>query len=450
MEKEKSGNLLTGNLWKQILFFAVPIICTSVLEQLFNACDVAVVGQFVGSEALAAVGANGSVINLIINTFVGLSIGSNVIIAHFIGLNKKEHIKKAVDTSLILSVVLGLLITLLGVPFAPNILELMSTPHNILSLASLYLRIYLCGAPFILLYNFESAILRSRGETRIPLMALAAGGLINVVLNLVFVLGLGRSVDGVATATVISNIISSMSLMIYLIRDQSFTHLEIRHMTFDFTIMKSICKVGVPAALQGAFFSISNVVVQSSINTLGPTTIAASADALNFETIAYYLITGYSQAVMTFTSQNYGAGNLKRCRQVMRIAWVEAAITSVLFSVIILTNARLFASIFSSDPKVISVATVRMFWLLAFEVLNLTIEILSGAMRGYGISLPPALITVFGICVLRIVWLATGAKMVGGFAGILMCYPISWIITDVMLMFAYIMVRRKAEDVIPA
>lgn len=435
-------NMLEGPLWNQILLFAIPIAATSILQQLFNSADVAVVGRFAGAHALAAVGANGAIINLFVNTFVGLSIGTNVTIANLIGQGKRHLVKDAVHTSIMIALLIGCAITAVCFPLTPIILKMMSTPDNINQLATLYLRIYLCGAPVIMLYNFEAAILRSRGETRLPLFALAFSGIINVILNLFTVIVLHMSVAGVALSTVIANIISSGILLIYLTHDQGITHINIKELGINTKIIKQIAKIGVPAAMQSALFSISNVIVQASVNHFGPAYIAASADALNFEYLAYFFIEAFGQACVTFVGQNFGAKQLKRCRKVVGICLLEAAIVSVTTSAIMLIFAPEFASIFSNDPKIIKIANIRMFYLLTFETLNMCIEIFSGAMRGYGVSIIPALITIFGVCGVRILWIYTGAKAIGTFSALMMCYPISWAITDLILIIAYALLNR--------
>ncbi len=315
---KQTMKMTEGSLADKIFFFALPLAASSILQQLFNSADVAVVGNFAGSNALGAVGANGSVINLLVNTFVGISIGSNVVIATLIGQNKEKKAKQAVHTSMLFAVILGVILMAFGLLIAPQLLRLMATPSNILSLAVLYLRIYFLGVPFIVLYNFEAAILRSRGETRLPLIALSIAGVINVILNLVFVVGLGMSVDGVAYATVISNIFSSLFLLIYLTHDTTITHFTFKQCHIHKDLLLHILKIGIPSGMQGALFSISNVIIQSQLNQFGSYAIAGSAAALNFEILSYYFFEGFGQAAITFVGQNYGAGKMDRCHQVLK------------------------------------------------------------------------------------------------------------------------------------
>ena len=440
---KQAMKMTEGSLADKIFFFALPLAASSILQQLFNSADVAVVGNFAGSNALGAVGANGSVINLLVNTFVGISIGSNVVIATLIGQNKEKKAKQAVHTSMLFAFILGVILMAFGLLIAPQLLRLMATPSNILSLAVLYLRIYFLGVPFIVLYNFEAAILRSRGETRLPLIALSIAGVINVILNLVFVVGLGMSVDGVAYATVISNIFSSLFLLIYLTHDTTITHFTFKQCHIHKDLLLHILKIGIPSGMQGALFSISNVIIQSQLNQFGSYAIAGSAAALNFEILSYYFFEGFGQAAITFVGQNYGAGKMDRCHQVLKYCWMEASVVTIVSTILFVAFARPLAAIFSSDPHVLDYAVRRMYILITFEILNMSIEILSGAMRGFGYAIVPTLVAVFGICVSRIIWVFTIAKMIHSYEVLLYCYPVSWLLTSIASLIAYKYLTRK-------
>ena len=440
---KQTMKMTEGSLADKIFFFALPLAASSILQQLFNSADVAVVGNFAGSNALGAVGANGSVINLLVNTFIGISIGSNVVIATLIGQNKEKKAKQAVHTSMLFAVILGVILMAFGLLIAPQLLRLMATPSNILSLAVLYLRIYFLGVPFIVLYNFEAAILRSRGETRLPLIALSIAGVINVILNLVFVVGLGMSVDGVAYATVISNIFSSLFLLIYLTHDTTITHFTFKQCHIHKDLLLHILKIGIPSGMQGALFSISNVIIQSQLNQFGSYAIAGSAAALNFEILSYYFFEGFGQAAITFVGQNYGAGKMDRCHQVLKYCSMEASVVTIVSTILFVAFARPLASIFSSDPHVLDYAVRRMYILITFEILNMSIEILSGAMRGFGYAIVPTLVAVFGICVSRIIWVFTIAKMIHSYEVLLYCYPVSWLLTSIASLIAYKYLTRN-------
>ena len=282
MKNKKQIDMLNGSIWDKLLLFALPLAASSILQQLFNAADVAVVGNFAGGEALAAVGANGSVINLLVNLFVGLSIGTNVVVASFIGQKDDKRTSQAVHTSILLSMISGLVLLVVGILFARPILELMSTPEDIIDLATLYLQIYFAGMPFIMLYNFTSAILRSKGDTKRSLLSLLVSGVINVILNLFFVIVCHMSVEGVAIATVISNIISSLMLMYFLMHETDALKVELKKLCIHKDILLKVAKIGVPAGLQSTVFSISNVIIQTALNALGSAAVAASAAALNY------------------------------------------------------------------------------------------------------------------------------------------------------------------------
>lgn len=312
MEKVKDKGILTGSLWKGILCFAVPIALSNMLQQLFNTADVAIVGKFAGKEAMAAVGSNGAIINLLINLFIGISVGANVVIARYIGEGNDDKIKKATHTAIVISVVSGIVVMIMGVLLSRPMLELMNSPEDVIDLATVYLKIYFLGMPFMMLYNFAAAILRSRGDTKRPLIALAISGVVNCILNLVFVIIFDMSVAGVAIATVISNIISSNILVYFLTKEKGALKLNFKDLKIDKQVLKEFTVIGIPAGLQNAVFSLSNIFVQSSLNSLGSDFVAGSSAALNFEFYVYHLMSGFSQAVVTFTGQNYGAGNFKR------------------------------------------------------------------------------------------------------------------------------------------
>lgn len=325
--KRDGMDLLHGSLWNKILLFALPVAATAILEQLFNASDVAVVGNFTGAAktaAVAAVGANSPIIGLLINLFIGIALGANVTIANAIGQGNKEAVQKAVHTSVIIAVLGGIAVTILGEIIAAPLLSLLLVPEDVFPLALLYLRIYLLGMPVILLYNFEAAIFRSVGETKTPLVALTISGIINVVLNLFFVVVLHMTVNGVATATVIANIVSS--LLLYRKLRISTLDIQIRPemLKIDMVSLKKILRIGLPAGIQSALFAVSNLVIQSAINSLGMVVMAASSAAFNIEVITYYMLNAFSQACTTFTGQNYGAGELKRCKRTLSLCIAEA------------------------------------------------------------------------------------------------------------------------------
>ncbi|MGN1115438.1 MAG: MATE family efflux transporter, partial [Candidatus Ornithomonoglobus sp.] len=315
---KKEMDMLRGSLWDKILMFALPLAASSILQQLFNSADMAIVGRFAGSRALAAVGSNGPVINLLINIFVGISVGANVVISRLIGEGRTQRISAAVHTAIVIAVISGLFVTGVGLAITRPVLQLISTPEDIIGLASTYLRIYFLGIPFLMLYNFSAAILRSCGDTKRPLICLTFSGIVNVILNLFFVIVLNMGVAGVAAATVISQFISASLLVFFLTREEEPLKLRISLLRIDFSILRDMLRIGVPAGLQTMVFSLSNLCIQSSVNSLGSTVVAASSASINLEIYAYYMLCAFDQTAVTFTGQNYGAGNIKRCSSVMQ------------------------------------------------------------------------------------------------------------------------------------
>ena len=309
--KRKQLDMLHGSIWNKLPLFAFPVAATAILEQLFNASDVAIVGNFTGAGktiAVAAVGANSFIIALLVNLFVGIALGANVVIANAIGRKDQETVKKAVHTSIVVAVLAGLFISVIGEILADPVLTLVHVPEDVFSEALLYLRIYLLGMPVILLYNFEAAIFRSTGDTRTPLVVLTMAGVLNILLNLFFVAVLHMTVNGVAIATVVSNVVSSILLLRRLIKTEEWTHVELKELRIDRIIFGQIIKIGLPAGIQSAVFALANVVIQSAINSLGTVVMAASSAAFNIEVFAYDVLNSFSQACTTFVGQNYGAG----------------------------------------------------------------------------------------------------------------------------------------------
>lgn len=442
-EKKKDKGILSGPLWKAILIFALPIAAGNMLQQLFNTADVAIVGKFAGKEALAAVGSNGPIINLLLNLFIGISVGANVVIARYIGEGNSEKVKKSAHTAVVVSVISGVIVMLLGLLLARPMLELMNSPDDVIDLATLYLRIYFLGMPFMMLYNFSAAILRSRGDTKRPLICLAVAGVVNIILNLVFVIIFDMSVAGVALATVISNVISACLVLYFLTQEKGDLKISFKNLGIDMNILKEFASIGIPSGLQGAVFSASNIFVQSSLNSLGSDYMAGSSAALNFEFYVYHLMSGFSQATVTFIGQNYGAGNYKRCRSVTK--WclgLGISMGSILITALMIASGKM-VYIFTDDPVVAQIAIVRMTYILPFIMVNSASDILSGSMRGVGYSMVPALITIAGVCGVRLIWIYTVFVRVKTFEILMMIYPVSWIITAVGIVAAYFVVRKK-------
>ena len=436
-------DMLHGPLLGKILLFALPLAASSILQQMFNAADVAVAGRFAGYQAQAAVGVNSPVINLLINLFVGLSVGGNVVIANFIGQRKDREIRTAVHTVVTLAFLSGLFLLCLGQVVARPILSLMGTPEDTLDLAVTYLRIYFLGMPFIMLYNFGSAILRSIGDTRRPLLCLTISGVINVLLNLLFVIGFHRSADGVAIATVLSNGISSSLVVFFLLREKEPIRLVPRQLRMDGGILRRVMRIGVPAGLQGVVFSLSNVCIQSAINSFGSAAMAGSAAAQNFDQLTFFVINGFNQATVTFVSQNYGAHQFDRCRKALRLSLISGFIAAGLMGGMFALGRRKFILLFTTVPEVIEFGVCRMLCEGTFSFLAVSYEVTGAALRGAGYSLTPTIITVFGSCVLRLVWLYLLFDEFTSFVTLVSVYPITWGVTGLMMFTAYFLLRNK-------
>lgn len=447
MEKRKRSlaiDILNGPMWDKILRYALPVAATGILGQLFNASDIAIVGNFAEGDtvaAVAAVGANGPVIGLLLNIFIGIALGANVVIANAIGRGDKETVSRAVHTSIVAAVLGGIIVGLLGQLLAEPVLSMLQVPEDVFPLALKYMRIYLLGLPVIFLYNFEAAIFRSAGDTKTPLVALALSGVLNVILNLFFVVVLNKTVDGVAIATVLANVVSSVVLLHRLLRSELFIHVEFKNLRIDWKILWRILKIGVPAGIQGAVFSLSNIVVQSAINSLGKVTMAASSAAFNVEIMAYYILNSFGQACTTFVGQNYGAGQIDRCRKALKLCLIESVIATACAVCIALLSGKYLIALFNNDPEVIRLGMVRLKFIFMSYIFSTIYDCMSGYMRGFGISLTPALLTIFGVCGTRIIWIYMVFPMSQTFETIMQVYPISLAINMVLIFCALIITR---------
>lgn len=440
-------DMLHGSIWNKLILYALPVAATGILEQLFNASDIAIVGNFTGSAktvAVAAVGANSPIIGLILNFFIGIALGTNVVVANAIGRNDEQTIHKAVHTSVIMAVVGGLMVSVLGELLIGGLLQMLQVPEDVFPYALLYIRIYLLGMPVILLYNFEAAIFRSIGETRTPLQVLAVSGIINVLLNLFFVIVLKMTVNGVAIATVISNVISSVLLLIKLKKTEQVIRIRKEELRFDREIFKKIIQIGLPAGIQTAVFAIANIVIQAAINSLGTIVMAASSAALNIEICVYDILNSFSQACTTFVGQNFGAGQLKRCRKILILCIVEDAIATASMIAMVLLFGRNLLMIFNNDPQVIQTGYTRLLIVFSAYTFSMLYENMSGYLRGFGISLLPAVFTIIGVCGVRLVWIATAFPADRTFRTIMMAYPLSLSVTAVLI-FIVLMKYRPSH-----
>ena len=429
--------MLEGSLWDKIIIFAMPIALTGILEQMFNAADVAVLGRFVSTEAMAAVGNNVPIVGLIVSLFLGLSLGANVTIAQYIGARQIREASRAVHTALGLSLLAGMAVTLLGELCAVQLLSLLSVPDAVMSMAELYLRIFLLGMPFMSVYNFASAILRSHGDTGTPLIALLAASALNVFLDLSLVLFLHMGVDGVAWGTVLSYLVAAVMLIRALRREEGVLRLDIRLLRLRRHHVKRIFVIGMPAAVQGMVFCFANLVIQAALNSLGAAVMAASAAAFTIEINMYCVIAAFQQACTTFVSQNYGAGNLPRCREVTHWSLQLNIVAMLVLGGGILLFMRPLLRIFNGDPAVVEIGVIRIVYVVVPEIFAVFIDIFSGSMRGYGYSLMPAIVTLICICGVRLSWVWLIFPHHPTFETLMIIYPISWAVTSTCLYFLY-------------
>ncbi|WP_443711097.1 MATE family efflux transporter [Ruminococcus sp.] len=447
MEKElkkQKLDMLNGSIWNKLPVFALPIAATGILEQLFNASDIAIVGNFAQTDktvAVAAVGANSPIIGLILNLFIGIALGANVVIANAIGRDDKQTVQKAVHTSMVVSVIGGVLVAIIGELIAEPLLTVLNVPDDVLELALLYLRIYFLGMPVILLYNFEAAIFRSIGETKMPLIALTLSGILNVLLNLFFVIVLKMSVNGVATATVLANIVSAGILYIKLVKSDKYIKVEFKKLRIDGKVFAKIMQIGLPAGIQSAVFAVANIVIQGAINSLGTTVIAASSAAFNIEIIAYNVMNSFSQACTTFVGQNFGANKIDRCKKTLFLCLIEDAIASGTAILIVLITGKFLLSIFNNNPEVIEIGYTRLVIIFIAYIFSMLYEVMSGYLRGFGFSLVPAILTTVGVCVLRIIWINTVFPANRTFVTIMTAYPVSLATTALLIFIALIIYR---------
>ena len=437
-------DMLHGPLAKKILMFALPLALSSMLQQLFNAADLAVVGRFTNAQCMAAVGSNSSVIGLMVNLFVGLSVGANVLIATLVGSGRRDQIGDAVHTIITLALGAGVIIFILGFILARPILTMMGAPQEVIDLAVLYLRIYFCGMPVIMLYNYGSAVLRSKGDSKRPFLALTLAGIVNVLLNLLFVVVFKLHVIGVALATVLSNCLSGGLIVYFLIKEDGEFHLDLKNLHIQKEFVARVVRIGLPAGLQGTVFSLSNAVIQSAINSFGTACIAGMTAAQNFDFISYCLSNSFAQAAVTFTSQNYGARNAQRCRQVWRWSMVMGLGLDIILIAIMMLFKGSLIRIFTTDPEVIRFAMVRFQYAIIVHFICGSYEITGGALRGLNRSMVPAIIAVVGSCAFRLLYIFAWFPAHRSVEMLILVYPLSWIITTIAMQSAYFIIRKKA------
>lgn len=427
--KKDYSNMVSGPTFLKMILFSVPVVLSGILQLLFNACDIIVVGNFAGDASLAAVGSTSSLINLFTNLFIGLSVGSNVLIAHFVGSNDKSKVSLTVHTSIVLAIICGVFLSVAGFIFANPMLKLMGSPDDVIMLATLYLKIYFLGMPALLIYNFGAAILRAVGNTKHPLYFLTISGVLNVLLNLLLVICFSMGVAGVAIATVVSEYLSAALIIWYLSEKSEELKLTRSDLKIDPYILKRVIAIGIPAGLQGTIFSLSNVVIQSAINSFGSDVVAGNSATMNIEGFVYMAMNAIYQTAITFVGQNYGAGKKKRVLRCTLQAEAIVVIVGLLFGVSAYIFSTELLHIYSRSPAVVAAGKVRCAYILPIYFLCGSMDVMVGALRGIGQSVVPMVTSLIGACALRLVWISTVFKMHRTTGMLYISYPISWIIT---------------------
>ncbi len=443
MRKSNSIDMLNGPLFSKILLFSIPLMLSSILQLLFNAADIIVVGQFTGSEAIAAVGATTALINLLVNLFVGVSIGTSVIVGKYLGSKDYDNVEKSVHASIYFALISGFIMIFVGIILAKPLLELMATPENVIDLSTLYMRIYFLSMPAFMVYNFGAAILRSIGDTKRPLYFLGIAGIVNVILNLVLVIVFHLGVAGVAIATTVSQYISATLVVMSLMESEYPLKLKPKELKFHNHIVLNMLKVGLPAGLQSVIFSLSNVLIQSSVNSFGSLVMAGNTAAANIEGFVYAAMNSIYQACLTFTSQNMGAKNYHRIDRILINCLIIVTAVGLIFGVGAYVFGHQLLGIYTTDAQVIEYGINRLMLVCAPYFLCGLMDVFVGSLRGIGYSIMPMIVSLTGACLFRIVWIYTIFAMYHTQFVLYISYPISWALTASIHFICYMVVRRK-------
>ena len=444
-DKRYEIDMCNGPILPKLLRLTLPLMLSSVLQLLFNAADIIVVGNFASENSLAAVGSTTALINLMTNLFLGLSTGANVLSSHYMGAKDSENVCKTVHTSIFLSIACGLFLTAAGVIFAEKLLTLMQTPEEVLGLSATYLRIYFVGMVAMMIYNFGSSLLRSKGDTKRPLYFLTLSGVINVILNMIFVIVLDMDVAGVALATVISQCISAGLIIRCLMLEEDAFRFDFKKLGLDKSIAGKILRIGIPAGFQGVVFSLSNVVIQSSVNSFGPIVMAGSAAAASIEGFVWVSMNSFSQGALTFSSQNIGGGKYSRINRIALISCTCAAVTGLVFGNLVCLFGEQLLGIYDPRPEIIEPGLIRMHLVCGLYLCCGLMDSIVGTIRGMGYAITPTIVSLLGACGLRILWIITIFQMPEYHTEFMLflSYPISWTITFLVHLICFIFMRRK-------
>ena len=442
--KKRPIDMVNGPLLPNIIRFSIPLMLTGVLQLLFNACDMVVVGQFAGSAPLAAVGSTTALTNLLVNAFMGLSVGVNVLAAHALGAQDRDMCQKVVHTAVTMSLICGTLLAILGVSVCRMCLVAMDTPKEVLDLAVLYMRIFFCGMPIVMLYNFSAALLRAQGNTKQPLIYLSIAGVINVVLNLILVIVFHLSVAGVAIATVVSQGVSAVLVLRFLHRQvESPCHLDFKKLTINWGVVKKTFQIGIPASFNGIMFSLSNVQIQSAINSFGPSAMAGSAAAANLEGFIYLAANSLHQAAINFTGQNVGAGRHERINKVVFTCCVVSALVAGVLGAGIYLCGEPLLGLYTETPSDVVFGMTRLQIIALTYPLCGFMDAMVGALRGMGFAMVPTMVSVVGVCGLRILWLHTIFAWFPTVEILFLSYPFTWTVTGLVQLICFLVIRKK-------
>ncbi len=437
-------DMTNGPLLGKIVRFAIPLALSGVLQLLFNAADMVVAGRFAGKEALAAVGSTGALIQLIINLFIGLSIGVNVLVARYYGAGNRKDLDETVHTAILTSLISGVVLIFVGVGLSQPLLELMGTPADVIDQSVLYMRIYFAGMPVMMLYNFGAAILRAVGDTQRPLYFLLIAGVTNVILNLIFVIVFHMGVAGVAAATVISQVISAGLVLLCLMRSDAVYRVELKRLRIVKGKLWQMTRIGIPAGIQGATFSISNVLIQSTINSFGSVAMAGSTAAGNIEGFVFTVEDAVTQAALSFTGQNFGAKKYKRVNRVLTTCLLLCSLAGIIMGCGVYLLGRPLLGIYTSDAQVMEYGLRKMLLLCVPHFTCAIMNVVVGSMRGLGASVAPMVISIFGVCVLRVIWIYTVFAAFPTWEVLFLSYPVTWVATALIEIACYFFIKKRA------
>lgn len=441
--KSNSIDMTEGSIFNKIILFAIPLMLSSILQLLFNAADLVVVGKFAGSESLAAVGSTNALINLLVNLFIGLSMGASVVMGRCIGARRYDEAHKALHTAMAIATVGGVMMIFVGYFASAPMLKLMATPDDVINLSILYMKIYFVGMPGMMAYNFGSAILRSAGDTKRPLYFLTVAGVINVILNLILVIGFHMGVAGVAIATAASQYISGFFVVMALVKSEGYMQLHLKELRFHKDQAIEMIRIGFPAGLQGIIFSISNVLIQSSVNSFGKIVMAGNTAASNIEGFVYTAMNSIYQTALSFTSQNMGAKRYDRIDKILFECQLTVIIIGLVAGIGAYTMGDKLLAIYDSDPEVIGYGLTRMSLVCAPYFLCGMMDVMVGSLRGMGYSIMPMIVSLTGACLFRVIWILTVFAANHTLFTLYISYPISWALTFSIHLLCYLVVRRK-------